>query len=382
MTRLLDSIPVATIYGEPEPRPTLGRIRVDGRTFREENGALWSWHGSTQFMLFNRFLRGEDVTPQIEWMRRQGVNVARVLGMVAWTDGWAFGPETPGYWDALPRFIERMRDGGLRVEFVVFADAQHVMSDHADQRRHLRRVLDTIGHYDNVACEASNEPWKNGVNPRDIFSADDPRPCLMASGEYTFARVNGEWRYTGLKLDYLTTHLPRDREAWSRKAKDLMEQGDFFGGPAVSDEPMGAAEVTKPGSRSADPAEHFWHHAVCAIFGAGSTFHADSGNRSYIPDPHGAIQQCADAVTLAWSQIGPEWQTGQYTRGGLSSCPLSFDVAFFPEQTSRIYGIILGNRACCVAVKPNHDWRPEAAPGWRIESAHGPQDSLVFLSRT
>lgn len=367
--------------GAPAVPPVVDPIHATTNYFKTKAGEVWAWRGHTAFLLFSHWLAGRPIDAQIAWYHQQGVNTVRVLGMVGWT-GQAFGPQqSPGYWEELPAFVDALAAAGLRVEFVVFADAQIVMPHPADQREHLQRVLDVIGHKPNVFIEICNEPWQNGVEPTDIWEDDAPQPCPMAYGNYEDVPDLAT-------LSYLTVHTQRDPDAWSRKAKDVLEyrDGPMGGGvhmPVIDDEPMGAAEAADLAGkqRSNIPDDFFWHHAVAHIFSAGSTFHSDPGLQAELPTPNGDVQKCADAATLAWTLIGPEWQTGQYTRGGLPDLPLVWDASYFPEQTSRIYGMILGSRAMCVAVKPNQGWVAQAVPGWRIVSAEGPRGTLVLLER-
>jgi hypothetical protein len=376
---------------------------VAGRDyFTDQAGTPWSYQGCTAFLLYYRWLLGEDIGPFCDWAANLGANVLRVLGMVYWQDkGQMFGPTlNDNWWPELAPFLDYLAGRGLRVEFTVFADTQHMMPDPQQQRVHLRRVVDEVGNRWNVVIEVCNEPWQNGVDPPAIFGAGEPRACPMAYGVYDFTvtqRADGLWIATLPVLDYVTVHNSRDPDAWSRKAKDNAEMRDGSGDgsaenaplwdgchiPPVGDEPMGAAEADQLAGRQRSniPQDHFWYHANARINGAGSTFHSDNGLQAELPPKGGDQQKCGDATALAWASIEPEYQTGDYTRSGLTNCPLVFNAAQFPEQTSRIYARLLGDRAVAVAIKPTADWTPAAAPGWRIVSTVGPQASLVHLER-
>jgi hypothetical protein len=382
--------------------PERGRIEAGHNVFLDEAGRVWSYRGCTQFLLFYHWLNGDDIDPVVQWCQDLGVNTVRVLGMVSWPQkNVVFGPNiTAGWWDELPLFVEYLALRGMRLEFVVFASAQDVMPNETDQRDHLHRVLDTIGSEWNVFIEVANEPWQNGCYPPAIFSESDHRPCPMAYGIYIFETTQNEqgtWIADLPVLDYVTVHTDRDPQAWSRKVKDLAEYRDGSGDgnasnsplysgahiPCVGDEPMGAAEADHLAGRQRSnvPQDFFWAVANAAINGAGSTFHCDAGLDSVVPPPDGDQQKCAEASALAWSSIAPDFQTGHYTRGGLGDLPLVFEEHYFPEQTSRIYGRILGDMAVCVAIKPNAGWTPKAAGEWSIVKTVGPMDSLVFLVR-
>jgi hypothetical protein len=380
-----------------------GPITAGRNYFTDANGKAWTYKGVSMFLLYYRWLLGEDIGPVVSWCAAMGANVVRVLGMVNWPNkGQTFGPGiNANWWPELPRFIEYLASRGMRIEFVVFASAQDIMPKQDEQRTHLHRVVDTIGGVWNVFIEIANEPGQNGCDPVAIWNMSEPRPCPMAYGMNDMVvtqQPDGLWVATMPHvLSYITPHLPRDPEdAWSRKAKDLSEyrdgsgdgseNGPLFAGahvPPVSDEPKGASEAAAVAGRqrSAIAEHHLWHHGNALINGAGSTFHHDAGLQAVLPKPDGDEQKCADAVAVAWANIPAEFQTGTYTRGGLDSLPMVWQGEYFPEASSRIYGRILGDRAVCIAIKPLDGWVPAAAPGWRITAKFGPMDSLVHLER-
>lgn len=392
------AVPYPSVVG---PDPQAGRITAGVNVFTDDTGRPWSYRGVTAFLLYYRWLRGEDIQPFVSWAGALGANVVRVLGMVGW-DGQEFSPTiTPNWWPELLPFVDYLGACGMRIEFTVFADAQKMMPDPNAQRAHLQQVVNTIGGRWNVLIEVCNEPFKNGVEPAAIWSKSAPRPCPMAYGStdlITTQQSDGRWLTTMDVLSYLTPHTDRDPNAWPRKAKDLGEYRDGFGDGTsqdtafypgchiapVGDEPMGAAEANQLAGRQRSniPQDFFWYVSNAAINGAGSTFHCDAGLQAVVPPVNGDQDKCAEASALAWSSIEPEYQTGMYTRGGLGDCPLVWEPQYFPDQTSRIYARVLGgNRAVAVAIKPNAGWVPRAAPGWTIVSTVGPQDSLVHLVR-
>ena len=63
--------------------PERGRLRVEGPRFYDANNEIWRWRGATQFLLFARYLNGENITPQLDWLVASGFNVIRVFGEVA-----------------------------------------------------------------------------------------------------------------------------------------------------------------------------------------------------------------------------------------------------------------------------------------------------------
>lgn len=123
-----------------------GRLTIDGHFFRDEAGAHWQWRGCTDFLLFHRYLQGEDIQPVLDERIAMGFNVLRVLGMVAWDRlGFAFYPQRiPDYYTKLRAFADLLATNGLRMEFVVFADAQIIMPHEAEQEAHLEKVLKAL----------------------------------------------------------------------------------------------------------------------------------------------------------------------------------------------------------------------------------------------
>src|SRR5262245_51019513 len=62
--------------------PEQGRLRIEGQRFYDAGHKPWRWRGATQFLLFARYLNGEDVSPQLDWLVDHGFNVLRVFGEV------------------------------------------------------------------------------------------------------------------------------------------------------------------------------------------------------------------------------------------------------------------------------------------------------------
>jgi hypothetical protein len=361
----------------PAPAPgdgPLAALHVDGLVFRLPDGSIWPWRGATSFLLFKRFLDGEDLAVLVGEFR--GATILRVLGMC---DNIAhFHPqEIPGYFDQVTAFLRAVNAFGVRVEFVVFADAQIVMPAFVDQLDHARRVWHAIvdaGDGLNL-IEWANEPFKNGVDVARLQHAlGTATGSLEALGTYDV--VDGQLPHA----DYLTVHTDRGPE-WPRKAKDLLELRDGFEGfagvhcPVVGDEPIGADELDKPGSRSNVPDDFFWYAACAQLMGAGATFHSTDGVYSL---PLGRVQSaCAAAFFAGAAAIPPEAQLGRYTRGGLADCPIQFT----ETDALRVYARITGNTAYVVAIRPSAGWQAIAVDGWRIVQRVGPQGSVLTLER-
>jgi hypothetical protein len=245
----------------PDVPPVLA-IHVDGTVFRDTSGAIWSWRGVTAFTLLQQVAAGQDIGPYLDHRREAGANLVRVLAtMKNIVD---FPPTA--YTDAqLRTLLETAHAHGLRVELVALADAQDWPID--AQRRQVQRVIDAVAAAGGLdVVEVANEPFKNSAPPCEVMKGVNRRGVVMASGAYDIE--NG----TLCALDYVTIHNPRDDE-WPRKAKDALDIRDGFDGyagahrPVVSDEPIGADENNKPGSRSNVPDDFFYFGATVEVDG-------------------------------------------------------------------------------------------------------------------
>src|SRR5580765_1763114 len=120
----------ASVSRRPFP-PETGRLRVEGRAFFDADNKVWRWRGASQFLLFARYLNGEDISPQLDWLVDRGFNVLRLFGEVPA----GFHPEDYGItnyerpferpdFDAkLHAFFQLLADRGLRCEYTVLTYA-------------------------------------------------------------------------------------------------------------------------------------------------------------------------------------------------------------------------------------------------------------------
>lgn len=355
----------------PRDVPPVLAIHVDGTVFRDTSGAIWSWRGVTAFTLLQQVAAGQDIGPYLDHRREAGANLVRVLAtMKNIVD---FPPMASS--DAqLRALLETAHAHGLRVELVALADAQDWPMD--AQRRQVQRVIDAVAAAGSLdVVEVANEPFKNSAPPCEVMKGVSRKPgVLMASGAYD---IEGGFL---CMLDYVTIHNPRDDE-WPRKAKDALDIRDGFDGfagarvPVVSDEPIGADENNKPGSRSNVPDDFFWFAATSKLMGAGATFHSTAGVLAQEPGP---LQAAAERAFFAgMSAVPDDAQTGQYTRGPLSNCPLEHTDA----TALRTFCSLQGGSSRCVVIRPTSTWTATSRDGWRIASSTGPRGSVLTLTR-
>lgn len=362
----------------PPPPGWLVALKIEGVTFTE-NGKPWIYRGFTDFLLYQKFLAGDNLDAILRERVGVGANVVRVLGMV--TSFSHFHPqEHADYYDRLRPFADTLASYGLRVEFVVFADAQVVMPDTAAEQAHIDRVIAAFGTATNVLIEVCNEPFKNipggSVAASALAQRIVGRGFLVATGNYDYPDPGTPVPYSA---DYLTNH-PERKPEWPRTSKDQYDFNEVYHKPVVSDEPMGAAE-TDSGSRSAQPDDFAYFAAESALAGAGGTFHSDSGVRS---ETLGSVQRLsARAFFDAMKWVPVEAQRGAYQRGeanggpGINNMPLEHTDAL----ALRTFCKLANGDEYCVVIRPDSSWVATPRDGWRILDQTGPHGALVHLGR-
>ena len=292
------AIPVPAPVPQPPPPVNRAMLQISTRgavagygstqQFVTSDGVDFRWKGITDFSLFWRYLNNEDITPILTERAAIGANVLRVLGMVSWLD--RFSPqERPDYFDKLGAFFDLAALHGLRVELVVFADAQIKMPNQADQLVQWDRVALVASSRTNVFLQVVNQGAKNGVESRNfpghhaqfpnllesrdsgMESANPPMPPLDYSA-YTSTRSDVKWYVeTGSSMYYVVY-------GWGTPEWGGTQQA------SVDDEPMGADEVDQPGRRSNDPAR-FKELARSITWGNGATFHCTDCIQSILLGP-------------------------------------------------------------------------------------------------
>ncbi len=356
-----------------------GWLRRDGARLVDEAGRTWQWRGASAFHLAKRVCDGEDVEP---WFNdpqgtvATGANIIRVLGMFNGGLGRFVPSDYPRYTECIGQTIAIAAAHRVRVEFVVFADAQDIIKDTSAQQAHLARVLPVIDRW-NVVGELCNECPKNGV---DTSAFEKPRTAILWSRGSGLG--DGDPALPG--WDLLTHHSARVPE-WPRRieCREYTNNGNSpaKGTPCVEDEPYGAAETSFPGRRvGAEAIEDMtqWG-AVCGMHAVGCTFHSDGG---IYAQPLGPVQQrLAGAFFTAMRWVPPEAQLWPYQRGeanggaGIGDMPLEHTDAL----ALRTWCKTAGGQSWCVAVKPTSAWRAQPRAGWRV--VEEPARGLVRLER-
>lgn len=354
-------------------------LRREGITFRTENGAVWQYRGATAFNLMRRECAGEDLEG---WYNdpngavAKGANVLRVLGMFNGGLGRFIPSETPDYMGCLDRTIKRAQAHKVRLEFVVFADAQNVVKNTSDQKTWLQSIASVIDQW-NVLGELVNEYPQNGVDP-GAFSRPNTR-ILWSRGSGL-----GDGDPALPVWDYATHHNARVDE-WPRRieCREYSNNGNspMLGWPCAENEPYGVGENFIEGRRlgieSRDDMAQWG--VVCAMLALGCTYHSDAG---ITVTPFGYVQSTlATAFFSSMLWVPADAQTWLYQRGerdggdGINMMPMNHTDALALRTFCKGNGSV----EYCVAVQPKPGWVAIPRNGWRIVAQ--PSRGLVKLER-
>jgi hypothetical protein len=389
--------------------------RVD-RHLENSAGAIVQWRGYSAFLLFARYLAGEDISPVL---RAAGdFNVLRVFGEA----NSSFNPQQYGVSDyaapggrpdfetKLDAFFDLSASYGFHVEYSVLTFA----TDTATMRAKLQRVYDIAARHPNVILQGANEAEANGIDIVQVYQGVDRHGVLSDYGldperHCAAEGVAGDAAWTTCErrevrvLDFGTTHdLARDFERSPRLPKEALDWQNIFGAPFVSDEPIGFIDPGTPHfhQTGADPtgAALYGHDggggvrttncdivesaaAVAALYTPGYTFHSQAGLEGRWPSAKEPLTAaCAKRLGDLWEFLQASAQIGRDTRPGLDGYPL----AWTPGDTDSLIGHAYASMQDTVGYAVVPMLRPgvqlKAVNGWHIDAV-GPVPYVVRVAR-
>lgn len=259
----------------------LQRIYIEETHFLSYDGQRWIWKGATDFLLFQRYLNGQDITPILTQRRKAGANLVRVLGM-AHNISHFYPQDYDGYYEKLNLFVQLCNRYGLYVEFVVYADEQHVKAG----KLHFASCIDALD--GSLAFgELVNEYPKNGIDPAQFFKPLTGMPWSQGSALADAPPPEPGW-------DYHTWHGRRDWPKVTSSTEDMWYVSQHIPPkPIVHDEPIGFDEVDIPGKRSTDDRLASQLAVTSCLLGSGATYHSTAGIQSELWGP--IQERCAKA---------------------------------------------------------------------------------------
>ena len=343
------------------PAPVTESITPCGRWLCAEDGARFEWRGVTAFALLDLVAEGKgaDARAFLEWARRTGFTLVRVLAMNP--QGW-FDLSVADGRRALPEMLSLAREYGLRVQIVALANT--VGQDEAFLRAQVREVGRLCSQSANCILEIANEPYH-----RTQARLDDPELMRRLQHEVPDNVLVG-WGAapsdTSTSLaggDFVIVHVARGGDRWSRVARmagleSMSRQTRKF---VVDNEPIGAAEKPEPSRRDNDPAVFFAQGALSRVLGIGSTFHCQDCLSARIPE---RIQQQAADAFIAGTRIAPADAALTFVPASAAEAPVRDDQT--PGARARVFAGVADDRAWVVllgihgpTVKWQGGWRPE-----------------------
>ena len=261
----------------PIVAPSLQRVSKAGLHFYTADGQRFVWKGISSFLLYKRWLDGEDISSLTENYVVVGANLVRVFGMVPYQPIFDVA-QYSAYYKRLPEFARWLAGHGLYLEFTTFAGRQDFT---IDEQFHFRACCDQLRNEPNVFIELCNEYSKNGIDPRTFTK---PAGLLASAGSEIGDTAPAVF------WDFFGWHGRRD---WAKLANldDMLATCQAHGVVGIHDEPIGFADFEWPGRRTTSRLAAQSIASEGARLGDGATFHCESGLRSL---PLGALEHvCA-----------------------------------------------------------------------------------------
>ena len=340
-----------------EPLPGIERapiVKVSGIHFTFNNH-LGRIQEVSNFKGLRHFI--DDIEKQKEFLkvfRQLNYNTVRVFINLSW--GRISAKEEPDYYTKVDNYFDFLGHQGFICECGILQDCIDLGITKPEAQDIVAKVTEIAAKYQHVICH-NNEPGKNlpaNSSPSD-FSGFVHSNVIYSHG----SRISLDDVIKPVQ-DYIDEHTNRD-EQWWRRGKDIKDISDIYGVPVLMNEPMGADNIQKPGSRSNIPREFLVYSAISSLFG-GSCFHSTKTAFSEIPDS--IEMECAKQYAEGFNLIEKEWMLGDY-----SALHLDGPLQLIQGQIERAYFKIRGNQAIG-ALSVGIPGRPSEFTlknGWRIK---------------
>ena len=259
--------------------------------FVDANGKSVFLTGCTDFLLYRRYLDGEDITPLLAERQALGCNMVRVFGMCHWIPVNEFGkpafkPQDYGerFYTSLKPFVALCASYGLYVYWSTFPDNGIIMPNLGEKQAHHKRVISELKGT-SALYELTNEVDAHDFNYVDASQFERPTSLLSCAG----SQGEGDHPYY---WDFFDFHPRRDYPAHIKDC-NLADNPNFLKG---HDGILG------------EPDRYGWQgnlNALQAFESAGSSrgtslgivFHSRRGVRSELFDSE--TRNCAEAFISA-----------------------------------------------------------------------------------
>lgn len=159
---------------EPPPPPPLGGdVFLQDHAFADDHGPFLAL-GSSYFSALHRERTDRPgLQGELTWLADRGVRYVRILSMVGNLPFWAgriIDPTRPGYFATFDDLIVDASAVGIRLQVVLFADAQTMMPRQVDRLIWVNTMASYLELHRPVVqfVEIANESQINGVNDADL----------------------------------------------------------------------------------------------------------------------------------------------------------------------------------------------------------------------
>lgn len=271
---------------------SLPKLVAKGKFFQTDAGDKFTAIQASDYNLFNRFLKGEDIEPILTQREEIGFNMLRVwtrMKLASAGIGDLTLADHPDLYERVPDFLQAAARHGLHVEFTAYIGPK-VVEDDFDPEHWQRLGVAVKSTPTSALLELMNE---NDQHPIDV-RAFSPIPGVLCSrgsnggGHPPVGVLNGgsnwiidpscpPWGYTD-------NHSNGIFEEQRKVGHAAMEYADCTGTPALTNETSRCPEVGM--YSGADLARMkalaYGTAAGGALLGAGSCFHSIQGKSSVL----------------------------------------------------------------------------------------------------
>ena len=348
-----------------------GRVSLAGRVLSDDEGPLLAV-GSSLFWAAWAYKHDRvRLERNLEWLAGYGFDYIRAVGMVGAQPFWAgreVQPSTADYWVTIEGVTDLAYDKyGLRVQWVIFADAQVMMPDEIDRVAWVDRWAEfaNLRPEKILFLELANEFWKNGLNARelvDLTSRLGSQTEVLVSASSPAGHDCASWEavYRGGQADLATIHFDRDGRFPEGKWRPVhlpWKFGSCLGMPpaASNNEPIGPNSSVV----SDDDPIRIVSSAVMTFVSQLSAYvyHSRAGIRG---DVNLWDEERADEIALGLQQLKrylpvdlPNWERQGHRSPQHPFAP-SLDGQLWPEGGTegvvRAYGATSGNQFFVVPI--------------------------------
>lgn len=139
-------------------------IDTSAHRFVTASGRKQFLRGVTSYLIYKRFLDGEDLRPLLSQLQTLGCNMVRLFGMVTSFAHWHPQEYGDRYYDAIPDFMDLADSFGQYVLWTPCADTQQIMP--REWLRHMGRSLEQLRPKRNKLVSFVNEQGQheNGID--------------------------------------------------------------------------------------------------------------------------------------------------------------------------------------------------------------------------